>query len=91
MVPLTPCATTEDLRDFFAALVHAILRARAVYPHHAFHTRRLFDLPVHRARHAKLIAYIDQVVDAAIELKERNELHALVVLILDAEQPTATL
>lgn len=48
-------------------------------------------MPVHRARHQTLINYVEQVVDAAIELRQRNELHALVVLLLDAETPNAIL
>lgn len=61
--------TTADfaadcLCEFLEAALHCTLHRRGVYPAEAFELVRLYDVPVHRARHPELRDYLATAVGA---------------------------
>lgn len=50
--------------EFLEAALHATLHRRGVYPDEAFELVRLYDVPLHRARHPELRDYLATAVAA---------------------------
>ena len=73
--------TTADfaadcLCEFLEAALHCTLHRRGVYPAEAFELVRLYDVPVHRARHPELRDYLATAVGATTICASRACAHA---------------
>lgn len=75
MHPTTATATVQDLfasfQQFLIILTHSILYHRQIYPSDSFALTRFYDVAVQRNRHPGVCAWIQEMVEASIEMIQK--------------------
>lgn len=70
------------LAELLECCIHAVLHARGVYPASLFERKRCLGVAVMRARHPRLVGYIQDACAGLKEMLGRGQLLALAVVVL---------
>jgi len=73
----------DVLCEFFEVAIHCILSTREIYPNGIFEKRRKYGIPVQMSIHPELNEYITKCVKSLRPLLLKDEITAVVVVILD--------
>lgn len=88
LAPVTRMSEHQASADIVAELlevaIHNILYSRKLYPEELFQKSWKYNIPVHLASHPQIVDYIDSCVMTMHKLLQRNELHKMVVHIVDS-------
>lgn len=69
----------ERTKEFLSVCVHTILHAREIYPSQIFEQRRYLGVSVWQSRHPDVNAYVQQVIENAHSILQKNLAERFVV------------